>query len=371
VTTPAHQAIQQVLQPLSRLNAWARLPLAQQIDMSDAAGVIYRYKRSVIRAAIRAGIAQFRIVAVDRPCKTCKGTGTYIWINWHDEDDQRHEDCRRCGATGIVTLRFVESNIGGFRWHTPRPKWDLGVFDEAAWGKCEATDWAPERPGAPLEFIDLTRLLNQVERVIFQDLIIPHFVSPKYYHQRDYSLNLGTITECWICGANPARAKYKWGHDIYRPGLRWKQLTCEDCEDAAYSTPPVWPAKLDPRWTMDERRRRDSYPPWQDCCLLPDIAKTPEVIEWLARRGIVPGYFQPGSRCCAANGTRVEMQYIRDGMARVTIYDEDDWLYVSPYEENAKPTLITVPADSLVWWHRYIKQPPVGSMEAYWESLEK
>jgi hypothetical protein len=356
-TANAVEVIHQVLAPLSRLNAWARLPYEQKLDMHEAAAAIYRYKRTVLAEAIRAGIAQLRIVAVERPCKTCDPQCPGQFKRFGYEDEYWHEDCRRCNATGRVTLRFVESNIDGFKWHTPRPKWDLSGLEDSAWENCELTEWTPEQPGAPLERIELIGLLNQIESVIFQGRTIPHFSWPRYYHQPDYSLHLGEITRCWVCGADPARTEYKWGHEIYRPGFRWKQRICEGCDVRAYSAPPAWPANLDPRWRMDERRRRGSWPAWQDCCPLPDIASGPEVTAWLSRRGIVPCCFVPGAHCCAANGTRVEVQAIRGADAVVMIDDSEDWLYASPYGENSKPTFVTVPANSLVWSEWCIKQP--------------
>src|SRR5579859_1495171 len=147
-----------VLSALSRLNSWARVSFEDRQDMHDAVSAIYAYKRAVIKRAIEAGTAILRIVAVERPCKTCKGTGEFKRWDRYDEDYYEPEDCRRCGATGRVTLRFVESAIfadgdtagnpatatAGITvanpasasatpphavvWHTPRPKWDLGTF---------------------------------------------------------------------------------------------------------------------------------------------------------------------------------------------------------------------------------------------------
>ena len=108
--------ILEALPAIATLNSFARVPYEQRVDMTDARTAIYAMKHRLIRHAIDLGLCKIRLVAVERDCKTCRGTGTYIWQDWNDEDHQEYQDCRRCAGTpGRVTLRFVETDIAGER----------------------------------------------------------------------------------------------------------------------------------------------------------------------------------------------------------------------------------------------------------------
>lgn len=280
-----------IMPALSRLNAWCRVEYKQKLDMDSLTPQIYKWKHGAIAAAMRLGIAQLRIVQVPRPCKTCKGTGTYEWVDWNDEDNVDYQPCRRCGATGKVVLRFVESNIAGTKWHTPRPRWDLGYFAEDAWESAAApTDWEPEQPGAVLERLELIRLVNQVEAVVYEGRSIPRS------HSYDgYGLHLGMQPGCWICGSINCRSDYK----IWRPiGLRWDSALCEDCWriEAWMLVDPTWPV------TLHHLRERDNYPAWHDRVPLPLLASDPAVLEWLARREIFPGGYPAGDYAFTCSG---------------------------------------------------------------------
>ena len=100
-----------VMPALSRLNTWARLPFKEQGEMGSAKGAIYAMKRRVITRAVELGMCEFRIVSVERPCKTCdpKMPGAYRRYDCYGGvDEYWHEDCRRCNATGeVITLRLI------------------------------------------------------------------------------------------------------------------------------------------------------------------------------------------------------------------------------------------------------------------------
>lgn len=290
-----------IMPAIARLNCWARLAFADQLDMHEMPQRIYGWKRSAIAAAMKLGMATQRIVAVPRSCKTCKGTGEYRWENWNDEYDVRFEDCRRCAASGQVVLRFVESRIAD-RWtfHTPRPKWDLGVFTpedfEAATGD---TDWTPEQPGAPLGRLELIRLINQIETVI----LAGRQPEARMGSATEYTLHMGELPFCWICGALNVR----YSHDIWRGsiGLRWKAGVCDACEitGEGVARPPVWPMNLHPL-----RNERDNFPAWHDRAPLPPMAHTPEVREWLERRQIYTGCYPPGDYAYTSSGDFVRIK---------------------------------------------------------------
>jgi len=356
-----------VLSALSRLNSWARVSFEDRQDMHDAVSAIYAYKRAVIKRAIEAGTAILRIVAVERPCKTCKGTGEFKRWDRYDEDYYEPEDCRRCGATGRVTLRFVESAIfadgdtaaptaaatppHAVVWHTPHPKWDLGTFTSTDFDACTTkTAWEPEQPGQPLALPDLIAAFNTVERYLLTPGKLINYDPWSPYRDRNwphYTLSLGTINTCWICDA-PTNAQYAWA--IHRPGLMWRQTLCDRCREsfAWTSRPYAWPRNLDYREYPDR-----SFPEWSERVPLPPLATTRAVTDWLARRGIVAGYFHPGECAFAADHSFVRVMAVcgeASGVERplpgVTAFvhqiNSDDF-----YHRADRTEMLAVPADSL------------------------
>jgi Zn ribbon nucleic-acid-binding protein len=305
-----------IMPPLARLNAWARLEYKDQLDMHEMPSRIYAWKKMAIGAAMKLGMATQRIIGVERSCKACKGTGEYKWVDWNDEDHVDYQDCRRCGATGKVILRFVESTIAGqYRFHTPRPRWDLGVFTPEDFEAVQpgGTDWEPEQPGAPLERLEFIRLINQVEAII----PVPE---PRFGSSTEYSLHLGELPGCWICGS--INCRYSW--DLYRMqiGLRWKAGLCEACEqtDTWAFVEPTWPVSL-----HAIRNERDSFPRWHDRPPLPPMANDPAVLEWLARRQIYPGCYPPGDYAYTASGDFVRVKSATATDAVVGVVDRHGW----------------------------------------------
>lgn len=308
------EKILSIMPALAKLNAWARLPIQKQLDMSGLASQIYRWKRSAISAAMKTGLATQRIIAVERPCKACRGTGTYTWIDWNDEDHVDYQPCRRCLSTGKVILRFVESTIAGrTKFHTPRPKWDLGVFTELDFEATmpSQTDWTPEQPGLELDRVELIQSINQIESVICDRGL-------KQLNE-SYSLHLGMSPGCWICGSINCRFDY----GIWRPiGLRWKSAICDDCDrtDAWLSVKPTWPVNL-----HRLRSEKDLYPGWHDRVPLPFLASDPAVVEWLARRQIFPGRYPPGDLAWTANGDMVRVLQTKPIDYEVEVVDRYGW----------------------------------------------
>lgn len=335
-----------ILPPLKALNSWARLPHAERMDM-DCNSAIYWLKNRVIKRAVELGMASIRIVGVERPCKTCKGTGTYTWVDWNDEDNVDYQDCRRCGHTGRVLLRFAETTIAGVRFHTPRPHGAFLPIHPADWEKYESTDWEPEKPGKPLTRPALFRALNEAERIFAGGKLIRWDMGP-WRNPMAYHLMLGEVRECFVCGAQgqpTPGSTWLYTHTVYRPGLLWKQFICDrnasNCAERAMRFPRQWPASLY-RERCGGRWNDDTYP-WKERCPLPSLAHEPYVEEWMARRGIVHGFVPPGEYGFW-RGQFVEVKAVKDSWAFVRGtgwlnigYDRHDLLCVGAADVHGYP----------------------------------
>lgn len=110
-----------ILPPLARLNSWARVPYDQQLDMHEMARRIYRWKNLAIGAAIKLGMAALRIVAVERPCKTCKGTDTYVWQDWNDDGTRRDPNGSTVSSPTMRGIRLPLRPTGSR--NSPAPCW--------------------------------------------------------------------------------------------------------------------------------------------------------------------------------------------------------------------------------------------------------
>lgn len=277
------QQILDAIIPLFHLNQWARSGYS---DMSRATSAVYWMKNVVIREALRERLCWAKYVQVERPCKTCGGTGMFKrWLYGIDEDEYIPEDCRRCTATGKVILKFLETTICGVRWHTPRPM-TVEWLEASVWDRCESTNWEPEQPGRELSRVALFRLLNEAERAVFGTRTI----IPIWSHAMGYLLHFGTVTTCFVCGNEPLVVYFP---EVYRPSMQWFQAICECCRDRACRWPLQWPASL---FRSTHGRYGDDpndIDRWKSRVPLPAIAQSEVVAEWLTRRGIAIGKIPP------------------------------------------------------------------------------
>lgn len=300
--------------PLARLNTWCRLPYQKRLNMDDACSSIYAYKTCVIKEAFRLGMTDLSLVRVPAKCVVCKGTGTYTWVDWYDEDHVEFDDCRKCHATGNVTLHFVETNIDGIRWHSPLPHWDQSIkpLSVKDWENAPETDaWHPNQEGLELGRWEFIQALNAVERVI----------AGRSFLRRLYSLHLGDFhwRGCAFCGTlldTDGRLLYSREH--YRPAFRWNRPVCHPC---------VWagrPLKFPPSWPHDWNgifHRHMDCDPWREHVPLPDEAYRPGVAEWLARRGIVIGAPPPEEYGYTPEGIFAKVIAVRGDNAHVELCD--------------------------------------------------
>jgi len=333
--------IHEILTPLSKLNSWVRASWDAKFDMHDAEAAVYLMKNRTIQYALALGIAKLRIVAVERPCKVCQGTGQYKWVNWHNEYDCHYEDCRRCATSGRVILKFAESTIENVRWHTPRPR--AGFLPALNWDACERTDWEPEQPGAQLLRGEIIKLLNEAERYFVGDKLIPLAEGGLWRNPFGYSLHLEEVRTCFVCD-RPANTQWNFGHPIYCPGIIWKQWICERCRSRALRYPKAWPANLN-------RHGRGMYcvGGWEDHVPMHDAAQSEIVREWLRRRGIVQGCIPPGGYAFLPAGEFVQVKAIRNGTAFVR------GVTAPIYCSSVDGDFLAVPANNLrPWLHKQL-----------------
>lgn len=161
--------------------------------------------------------------------------------------------------------------------------------------------------------LELICLINQVERVIAPT--VPRYGSATYY-----TLNLGEIPGCWVCGVGPAsefsafskpylcipmKSKLSGTNKIWRGsiGLCWEAKICDRCEEVG-----AW-THLDLAWPMNLHRANegDNHPAWHDRVPIPEIARDPQIVEWLARRQIYFGRYPPNDLAWTRSGDMVRV----------------------------------------------------------------
>lgn len=145
---------------VDRLNSWVR---SKTFALSwSGRRLIYHFKGRVIRDAVTIGAAVCRPVWSATTCRDCGGSRRYT-----DWSGYTHPHCRRCSSTGSVRLEFIETEIAGVRWHTPRESawpafWSLSEFDFTR--APQALDWHPHADGIDLQLDDAIASLLVLER---------------------------------------------------------------------------------------------------------------------------------------------------------------------------------------------------------------
>ena len=219
-------SLEALLANVDRLNSWVR---SDSFALGSAGRyVIYHFKNQAIAEAKNAGLVDaVRAVYSVVTCRDCGGSKRYT-----DSWGYTHDHCRRCSSTGTTRLRFAETTIGGYRWHTPRERTFSSSFPVVDWDKEEeARDWAPnEKDGRDLELdVALTALM---------ELEASHLPRPRPYIAYDgeswdyfatYRVHVGGGDEatCCVC-LSPADRPGWWGASLAR--VEWTAKVCKACQ---------------------------------------------------------------------------------------------------------------------------------------------
>lgn len=281
-----------VLAAISRLNGHARA-------YGCGREAIYACKGFAAIIAAELGHLVARPIVATAKCLTCSGTGRFR--HW---EDNSHERCRRCKATGEVQLQFVESAIGSHRWHHPyinhrggpggmailHVAWRVqsvdyegdrcvlnlpdGIRQELIWHAPEG-DWKPNLPKERLPLEEAVQLLNIVEAWVFEAPWRSHATGGNHWWIQEsairamanYHLDLGRVPgPCCICH-EPREISI--GLHLVPSGsrLEWSRPCCADCKKII--TVKDWPRAQ------------------------PDELLTPAIQAWLAhparQRPLIPG----------------------------------------------------------------------------------
>lgn len=260
-------ASDKLLHAVDALNSWVRSDSARWFSSRHPRYAIYDYKTEVIRRAIVNGECTYRWIYLTLHCRKCGGTGIFK----HESGDT--STCRKCWHTGKNTLHFLETDIQGFKWHTPQDRaWRLKVGNGGEI-KSLSVDWEPNSKGKDLTVGEVARYLMVCEDELGEGCLGAHgifdygdWVGDQTH--RGYKLDLGRQGAtrfagpvCEICGV-AATDELKDGcwHHVSRAHADWSAYACNVCK-ALYEGASIFAAFAPPRVT------------------------DPDVREWLLRRG--------------------------------------------------------------------------------------
>lgn len=190
---------------LDRLNSWLRAPQPLFCVMrSRLKPVVYWVKNAAILGASKVQPIGLRRVKFVARCRVCGGSGIFERWHWSEDHEDEGEFCRTCNATGNVTLKFIESTIGPFRWHTPEMHWrgaslDVYVPFSADGDYEDAADWKPNTPGKPLTPAEVERDALTVLHAWPKDFgFIVEFHNREACVQKQYGVTDMAKAETWI-----------------------------------------------------------------------------------------------------------------------------------------------------------------------------
>jgi hypothetical protein len=221
---------QEVINAMSRLNSFVRSESFGYHYSSQMRYIIYGHKDHLINAAISAGMASQRLIAVKSKCRTCHGTGMYDHWRYNGGD----EGCWTCRGTGKVMLYFSETTLpGGIVFHTPIHSVPTGELVTIESG------WKPNQRGKDLTPAELAEALNIIEAWRYVGDEFPRqFEMSGYtdsYAPFYYRLHVGRVEGCLWCGVPAPRIAHQ-----YTKLLEWEYGICDACRVRYAFTTHLW-----------------------------------------------------------------------------------------------------------------------------------
>lgn len=220
---------QEVVNAMSRLNSFVRSESFGYHYSQQMRYIIYGHKDQLIGAALKAGMASQRLIAVKSKCRTCHGTGMYDHWRYNGGD----EGCWTCGGTGKVELKFIETTLpGGIVFHTPIHSWPADALITIESG------WKPNQRGNDLTPAELADTLNVIEVWRYGDEFPRQHVMPYFEDGRSpfyYRLYIGKVEGCLWCGKPCPLSERK-----YTKLLEWGCGICDTCRVRHAFTTHLW-----------------------------------------------------------------------------------------------------------------------------------
>lgn len=225
---PRVDALNSYLRSQARRRGWSSSSLDR---------VVYHYKREALKAATNWRVATHRLIAAVTICRDCGGSGKYV-----DSYGKEWPHCRRCSSTRSVKLRFIESTLGGFVWHTPADQ-SYSFMVERTWEMPEhpAVDWQVHQQGRDLDIETVADNLLAVEahfphkpQAYYADCcgddvrFDPHNTYTLYAGESDPSI-------CALCAQPVVVSEGKYPHRIgvSTGRVQWSAIICDACDTTA------------------------------------------------------------------------------------------------------------------------------------------
>lgn len=223
----ARDALRTVLPLVDALNGFIRSAAHRRYFCCSLPYVIYHYKREAIMSGESLGLAAHRRATVNTTCHDCGGCGKYT-----DQYGYQHPRCRRCYSTGTAKLDFVETELGDFRWLTPRDKAGgfhrVGRFDELP--ETEQV-WQVNQPGTDLTPSQVAEHLCEIEGFFQKRPPVQRGDWHDFDIANSYRIWVGETPRgrCYMCGALMTQPHGM--HGITTGRLSWSASVCRNCSD--------------------------------------------------------------------------------------------------------------------------------------------
>lgn len=225
-TQLARDALREILPHVTAMNSFLRSPAAaRRGHASSLDHVVYHYKREALIQASRLGIAKHRRANVLATCRDCGGSGRYA-----DWSGYEHDHCYHCGSSGVAHLEFVETDLPGVTWLTPRQKAYefIGRFEEL---EPTANNIQINQLGRDLTPSEVADHLNAIEAFFTKRPPEQWSDDTRFDVACTYSIWIGETASdrCHLCRIELNR---DYGGHIVRTGrVMWNARVCKSCGD--------------------------------------------------------------------------------------------------------------------------------------------